>query len=452
MVAFDETFEKSVEHIISKDFSALSSDLEEIISQPDPSYDLLEKIFIRLTIEMISIQAQLETIGPDFKQIASKILQYMQGLTEDQNLILAYTARIEFSTGKYDECIEIAMQISNIETNEKSWSLAMQLVGISYFIQGRYQMAILTYERLLDAQDKKKWRTWMNISINLCAALHRTGELSSSYKLLEELLQYTFTSIDDDEEAKHYRSTILFNMALVDFNRKEFEISEKLTLQAIKIDQTSDVPKFSAILHLIRINLELDNLDLAKVYFKLFDNHENSQLSPKYKLAKALILNKEGDFASKAQSLELLNEIIATAKLHDTLLYAYLEKISIMIDEYSLSRTDSKLDRILSEIQLVQKKSIVGVHLHSQLHLVILESRLYIIQKEYDYAIIRLNEGIFIAKEKGITDILSLLEGELTEIKELMDQISSVSDEETQKDHKYLRDYLNTIKDKMTEL
>lgn len=452
MVALEEFFEKSVEHIKNKDFIALSSELEEIKSQIDPSYDLLEKIFIRLTIEMISIQAQLETITPEFKQIAYEILQIIQGMTEDHNLIVAYKARIEFSSGSYDECIDLAMQISEINTNEKSWRLAMQLVGISYFIQGRYQMAILTYRRLLDVQGEERGRTWMNISINLSAALHRTGELTSSYKLLEDLLQYTYSNTFEDKEVDHYRSTILFNMALVDFHKKEFEISEKLTLQAIKIDQTSEVPKYSAILHLIRINLELDNLELAKVYFKLFDKHDNSQISPKYKLAKALILNKEGNLASKAKSLELLNEIIASAKMFDTTLYAYLEKISIMIDEYSLNKRDDQLDEILIEIQLVKQKSITGGQLHSQLHLVVLESRLYIIQREFDLAFKRLSEGIFMAKEKGITDILTQLEEELRKIKELVSQISNVSNVDNQGDYNYLRDYLNSFKDKLTEL
>ena len=451
--ADDEIIEKSIKYIKNKDFPSLISLISRIKSEAKPdTYNLIEKIFHSINGEIYITVSQLKEFPPEFKDIELDLISWMDKTTDDHNLMIAYRARTEYFSGNYDNCIIFAEKISNISTQDKAWHISTQLAGNSYSFQGRYHKAMKQYEKLVDIQKEERGSTWVGNSMNLAEALLKTGELSSSFNILEDLMLYTNTPYAEQSQVDHHRSNILLIMSGINFHKRGYELAEKLLLKSINLNKKHGFKNHSRIIQLIRIKLIHDNIQGAEQYFQLFEEYENPEIDPRYKLARALILNKKGDFTSKAQAIAILDEVIAETNGNSTRLYAYLEKISIMVDEYTLSQNEDLLLKIIGEIQKVQQISIKGGHINSQLQLAILESKIYVIQKNYEIAISRLHEGINIAKEKDIPNVLDQLEEELADIEQLISQVTSMTLKDSEKDFEYVCDYLSSIKELITEI
>ncbi|MCY3415084.1 MAG: hypothetical protein INQ03_25760 [Candidatus Heimdallarchaeota archaeon] len=452
MSTVDPRLNEALSLIKSKEYSKLKDYIEKELKSEDKTIcTSLNILFDTLFGQILTLYSNFEIVPDDMIDLANQIINWMECDNADQDLIMAYKARIAMSIGNYEECISISDSLQHIDNEKLAWNIVTQLAGISYYMQGKYTNAIKEYDKLLAFQEKVKDRSWANNIINKAECLYRIGEINESYGLLEMLLQHTYTGYADERSVEHHRATVLTNMAVIDILRNEFDMAEKALLQARKIDESHGMQIYSRYMQLIRCSLHQNDLHKAENYLKDFEKFDNIRKSPRYKLCKAMIYSAKSGFSNKAKALMLIDEVIETSNMSDTLHYAVVEKIKIMIEEYSLSKSDEKLNEILLEIQQVQKKAVFGGQLLIQLRLIRLESMIYRIQNNFELALHRLNEGIHIASEKDMPSILQQLYDEVNQINEILNTARQTEFIEKES-YSYLLNYLETIKIKYPDI
>jgi tetratricopeptide (TPR) repeat protein len=335
---------------------------------------------------------------------------------------------------KAKQYLERLLSIDELHKNDYRIGWTLNYLGIIFTKRGDYDTAINYYQQGFAVYKKIGNPIRIAVSLsNLSMIFDEKGELDQALKYgLEAVKLHEKLHQEENQEVYGYVGTLGDIGSIYhqkgDINQAKNYYQRSLTVSGSSEAEYYEGPKITALFGLLLLSLEEQDLKQAQAYLQEIQTLDNKfsgshaaqiiGLSQHLQLAKALVLKFDSRLTQKVQAQELLTQLVNTdIKYQKIKTLAMIHLSDLLLAEFKMYNETA----VLTELQfLVQKLYGLGQIqkiFPLVIHALIFQSKLAVINEQFEQAIKLLNQAFFITEENGLFQLKEQVEEELGELK-----------------------------------
>ncbi|MCY3414701.1 MAG: hypothetical protein INQ03_23835 [Candidatus Heimdallarchaeota archaeon] len=287
-------------------------------------------------------------------QLSALSSDRLDTINEVYNRVLAfyYIEKTEYQEGiKY---LQIALQFSTKQENYYLMGLGYYYLGSSYRYLGNIKMSLPFFEKARDCSSKIENRYLEALVENAFGTYYWSIR---KYKLALISYQGSLNIWNEiHNTAKKYR--VMINMGEVYRVLGNTIKADQYITEAMQYQETHghSIEQAYALRQLVELHLD-SNSAKSNEYLLQLENLKNSHSTEMidllYKLSKAIVLNNQDDFITKAESKIILNELI-NSSVKDIALDAMYLNCNILVQEYEAFKNINSVAAMYDILDMIE--------------------------------------------------------------------------------------------------
>ena len=375
-----------------------------------------------------------------FKEIGNK-----QGIGWTNNqLAKIYCTKGEFnrSLKLHQIALEIVEEIGDILCT--AW--AFNSLSTLYQLKGEFDLAIECAQKSLNLSDKVGSKFLIAWSLSVFGRIYsKKGELNlalehyqKSLVIFEEIESTQNIAQSLDRIGEIYHSKGEFKAAL-QYYKKSIAIYKK-TKDYIFFSDNIFMGREVSLYHLVKVNIDTDNLDEAERYVQKLENinkkEDNRRIHQIYRIASAMLLKTSKRTIKKADAQRIFQQIAGEKIInYELTVDAMLNLCELLLDELQISGSEEVITEVkewsnrLLEIAKTQHSYVLLVETY------LLQSKLALLELDLQKAQELLDQALLLSKEKNLGKLSMILtieqesiQKQLSKWEQILDQQPSINE------------------------
>ncbi len=263
--------------------------------------------------------------------------------------------------GDFDEALDYyyrSLKIYQDLENIIGVAFTQQYCGYAFFLKGNFEKALEYYDQAFPVLEEKKPQSWRIILSDIASILMQIGELDKALEYLEKLM-----TINKGLQDQHGISLVLSEQGKIYWQKGMKEQGLDLIERSLEIrrkigDKAREAASLS---YLIQFNIELNNVEVAKKYFKDLDliNKEisNIHVNQYHKFSEALILKTSANNRDRIKAELLFEQLIEEEASYPVLVQVLLHLCELLLVDMRKTSNTDLLEKINKYVDMLQDLS-----------------------------------------------------------------------------------------------